>query len=136
MKNKHSVFLLLMLFLSCGRDEKKELKQLLDNTFQENISQANIIVITEYDCEECLNSLKQKLQNRDKNSKLLGIFYHGKNVYKKEYTNFMKYSSEQVNWQMTQDVQLAHLIAKISKEGIGPYFIEIANMKIVSIGKI
>ncbi len=124
-------FLLALLLNSCASNDELRLKKLLDSSFKRQIHEGNIVVISEYDCMECLDAMRLKLSNQKGGKEIFGLFYHRKSFYKKEFADFMNRTP--VKWSTVQDESIIHLTAKISQKTSGPYTIEISDNQIIKI---
>jgi len=124
-------FLTALLLNSCISNDELKLKELLDSSFSRQLYEDDIIVISEYDCIECLKVLQLKLNSQKRDKKIFGIFYHVKPYYNKDFSDFMRQTP--INWVTTQNENVIHLIAKISQKGYGPYTIKVLDNQIINI---
>ncbi|GAB4186053.1 MAG: hypothetical protein OHK0057_32200 [Thermoflexibacter sp.] len=122
---------LILFFLACYSDKEAELKKLIDSILPYPIQEGTVIVISEYDCVECLNILQPRLKKKNTEKEIYGIFYHAKPFYRKEFSDFMKHTS--IQWSRVRDGYLMSLLAKISKKANRPYIVEISDNQIIRI---
>lgn len=131
------ILCLLFGFFSCTSqvNEKESLKLILDEHFNKRIAIAHVIVVSSYDCVECINSLDNVLPKL-KNSLVLGIFYKDKNNIRAEFKSMLDNTKDNINWTYSNDINLLKSISIISGLTNGPYLITVENGQVIRIGSL
>ena len=130
--NKKSIFFYLLLFTSCTSTNNTDLANIIYQNLHKKINNGIVIIVAEYDCKSCLQSIIDFSYSEPIANNIYGILYKTKKL-DVEYSNLIESTKGNIIWHYSKSINLMNLLSE--KIQNGPYLIEFRNGIIIKIKK-